>query len=249
MLNVFDTGILFYIPTDGDLTPVRIGGLQEVTLDMDFDIKAVRGQLKYPLKFTTGLNGIKGSSKTAVVDGDLLFRVAFGKQGVAGSLTVNLDQVITVPASSPYQVMIFPPSGGTFAFDLGVQIVIGGTTLRRVAGAPSGTDYQVVTVGPGTPKYVFGSSLAGGQVRISYAYDSPAGHKLVLQNDPMWLAPTMGMMLFQKFGCKSVSFWLPSVVAEKFLWPSRLEEYTIPNLDFQVQQDSTGEIGTFSVID
>lgn len=239
---IFDTGTLFVVPPGATPTPLRIGGLQDVRIQLDVELNATRTQLKFPVKHSAALNGIQGRARMAKIDGAAFAQVAYGKSTATGSRKVTLDFEATPTAGPDPTVTITPPTG-TFALDLGVIKDSDGARLTRTDTTPVPATGQYSVVGSA---YHFYTGDAGAKVRISYAYDATTGKKLALSNEYMQFAPTYSVMLFTEFNCKQFGLWLPAVATDQLVMPARLEQYEISEFGFKVQQNAAGEIGTFS---
>lgn len=240
MLNIWDVGTLFFIPPGTNPTPVRIGGLQDISLTFKTGVKPVLSQYRFPIKFTVADNNISAVAKMAKIDGALFAELVYGKSWTPGSLKTVIDFAAIVPITGPS--IVTPTFTGTFFLDLGVVDATTGLPLTRVPSAPTAGQYTV----DGSGVYGFAGQLIATPVRISLAYQSTDGRSLLLNNELFQFAPTFAVLLTTVFNCKQVSFWLPMAVSEQLIMPMRLEQYAIPEFSFQAQMAPDITMGTFS---
>jgi hypothetical protein len=85
-------------------------------------------------------------------------------------------------------------------------------------------------------------------VLITYTYNiAGAGQKIVLTNQLLGFTPTFQANLYTTFQGNPVTLKLPNCVSNKLGFPTKIDDYTIPEFDFSVYADpSTGTIGTWS---
>ncbi len=235
MLNLWSTGTIFFIPAGNDPTPVKVGGLQDITTTFKTGVKPVGSQYRHAIKFTVDNCSITAVAKQAKIDGAMFAQIVYGKSWSQGSRKVIVDQEATVPGG----LAVTPSFTGTYVLNLGVVDAATGLPMTCVASSPGAGEYSVSA---GT--YRFAS--AGGKVRISMAYDSTDGKSLDLTNEVFQFAPTFAVMLSTEFNCKQVGFWLPYAVSEQLVIPARLEQYAIPEFSFQAQMAPNLSMGLFS---
>lgn len=236
MINVFDSGSLYVTPADGS-GPRRIGGLQEIELEFDLALKAVRTEYQMPVRHAQALQAIHGRAKYAKIDGRGFGELAFGKTGQAGSRVAVLNAAFTL--GTTYTPTL--PAGAAFALDLGAINQATGQPYTLTLGTPAAGQYSR---SGGT--YTFAAADAGQRALISYAYDGTAGVKVAVSNDWTRFAPTFSVFLTSSFNSKPASLWLPAVSTTKLGVPMRLENYEISDLTFEVQSASDGQLGVFS---
>ena len=247
MIN-FGSGKLVAVPTnaaDGSViavpTPVVIGTLQDITLDLSVEIKTLYGAKRYPIAVGQGKGKIEVKAKYADIDGGILGSLFFGKSSTAGTQAAVFDSASTIPAT-PFQVTVTPPNGGTFVADLGVLRTDTGVQLTRVAAAatPATGEYKVDANG----KYTFAAADTGKPVAISYEYSVNSGGQVwAMTNDTMGYTPSFSMLLQNQYDGKNIVCKLNRAVSGKLALPFKNDEFAVYDFDAQAFADAAGNIG------
>ena len=205
MIN-FGSGKLIAVPTnlaDGTLvanpTPVILGTMQDVSLDLSVEIKTLYGSKRYPIAVGQGKGKIEIKAKYAEIDGGILGSLFFGKASTAGIKAAVFDFAANIPAT-PFAVTIVPPVTGTFVTDLGVVRSDTGVQLTRVdsAATPATGEYKVSAAGV----YTFASTDTLKPVAISYEYSatSATGKVWTMTNETMGYTPSFTLLLQNGYG-------------------------------------------------
>ena len=247
MQNVFGSGVLWGTPTADAFgnaivnpTPIQFGVAQDVSLDVSFDTKMLYGQLQLPVAIGRGKGKIGLKFKFAQVNGATLNSLFFGQTLVSGILNDVYD-VTGVAISTTVTPTV--PNSGTWTNDLGVRNA-SGLPMTRVASAPSTGQYSV-TAGV----YTFAAADAGLIAFISYQYTatSATAKKSALINLPMGTPPTFRTDIYMPFNGKSMIWTLNNCVASKLSLATKIDDFTIPELDADVFADGAGNIGSYGV--
>lgn len=236
MMNVFDSGTLYVTPADGS-GPRRIGAMQEIELDFDLALKAVRTQYQMPVRHTQTLQAIHGRAKYAKIDGRAFGELAFGKTGQAGSRVAVLNTAFTLGTTFTPTL----PGGASFALDLGAINQATGQPYTLTQGTPAAGQYKQAA-----GVYTFAAADAGQKALVSYAYDATSGIKVAVNADWTHFAPEYSVFLTTTFNSKPASLWLPAISTSRLALPLRLEQYEITELTFEVQSARDGSLGIFS---
>lgn len=239
---MFGTGQLFAVP-DGGGNPLRMGALQDVSVEFSADIKTLHGQSQFPLAVARGKSKVEGKIGTANIDVQAYNEIYFGQpQGVtAGTTRQAINEAASIPASpGPYTVTV--ANSANFYLDLGVMDVTTGAPYKQVSSAPAAGQY---TVAAGV--YTFNASDAEKGILINYLYqDTTAGGTLELTNQLMGLAPYFQLVASQFFDSKVFTLVLYKVTAEKLSLPFKQDDFLIPEMGFQAQANDAGSIGFIS---
>ena len=249
----FGSGILWGTPTTDSAgaavanpTPVQFGVLQEVSLDVSFETKTLYGQNQFPVAVGRGKGKISGKAKFAQLNGTLLNSLLFGQTLNSGIVGDVYDTTGTlVPASSPYTITPTVPSSGTWTTDLGVKGA-DGVPYIRVASSPAAGQY---TVSAGV--YTFAAGDTGKQVFISYQYTatSTSAGKSTVTNQLMGYAPSFRVDMLMPFNGKQMIWTLPNAVSTKLALATKLDDFTVPEFDFEGFADAAGNVLTYSISD
>lgn len=219
-------------------TPIRVAGMQEMSLDFAGDLKEFFGQNRFALAVAQGKVKTTGKFKGALINGQALNTLFFGSGLTSGTMkALYADTSGTLVPSTPYTITPTVPNTGTWVEDLGV--VDGtGRVMTRVASAPATGQYSVAA-----GVYTFAAADTGVRMYISFAYTYTAADakRIQLLNLPMGYTPVMKMHYMGSFQGKRCLAVLESVVSNKLmLFGSKNDDFSVPEIDFSAQADATG---------
>lgn len=246
MIN-FGVGKLIATPTNDSTgaaisnpTPVILGTMQDVGVDLSVEMKTLYGSKRYPIAVGQGRGKIEIKAKYADIDGGVLGQLFMGKAGTTGIKAAALDTVATIP-TTPFQITVAPPSSGTYVADLGVFDVATGTQLKRVASAPSAGQYSVNT---GTGVYTFNTGDSGKSVAISYEYSAASGGSYwAMTNDVMGYTPAFSLLLQNTYLSKTMVMKLNSCVSGKLNVPLKSDDFAVYDFEAEAFADAAGSLG------
>lgn len=246
MIN-FGSGKLIAVPTnlaDGTAianpTPVILGTMQDVSLDLSTEIKTLYGSKRYPIAVGQGKGKTEIKAKYAEIDGGIMGSLFFGKASTAGIKAAVFDFAATIP-TTPFQVTIAPPSSGTFVADLGVVFTTTGVQLTRVASAPATGQYSVNVA---TGVYTFASADATKGVGISYEYSAAAGGQVwTMTNETMGYTPSFTLLLQNGYDGKNMVCKLNRCVSGKLSVPLKSDDFAIYDFEAEAFADTAGNLG------
>lgn len=243
----FGSGVLIGKRTDlADQTPINFGLVQEVTLDLSFDTKELYGQYQLPVAIARGKGKFTGKAKMANISGLALGTLFFGINPAAGQVATIFGEGPTAIPVTPFTLTV--ANGATWTKDLGVVNAATGLPLTLVTAAPDAGQYSVAAGGI----YTFSSAdnVAGVEVLISYNYTiSATGQKIVQVNALLGTTPTFEANLYTTFQGKPLTVQLPNCVSSKLAMATKLDDFLIPEMDFDIFADAAGNIGTWSFAD
>lgn len=218
-------------------TPAKFGTLQDVSLDISFTNKELRGQNQFPESIARAGGKISGKAKFGQFDVPLLNSLFFGQTVTTGQTLVADNETGTVPAT-PFAITV--ANAATFKDDLGVVDVLTGNRLTRVASAPATGQYSVSAVGV----YTFAAADTGKAVLLSYSYTAAGtGTTISVTNQLMGYAPTFKLECFNPYGGGNQMIILYSCISSKFSMPFKNEDYAVPEFDFEAFADGvTGKV-------
>lgn len=248
MIN-FGAGKLIAVPTnlaDGTAianpTPVILGTMQDISLDLSVEIKSLYGSKRYPIAIGQGKGKTEIKAKYAEIDGGILGSLFFGKASTAGIKAAVFDSSATIPATpGPYTLTIAPPSSGTFVADLGVLFDATGVQLTRVASSPATGEYSVNT---GTGVYTFAAADQAKAVKISYEYSAASGGKVwTMTNETMGSTPSFTLLLQNGYDGKNLVCKLNRGVSGKLNLPLKADDFAIYDFEAEAFADAAGNLG------
>jgi hypothetical protein len=237
---VFGSGVLIGTPQGG--TPINFGLAQEVTLNIATTTKALYGQNNFPVAIGSGVRKLGGKAKLARISGQALGNLFFGVSPSAGGTQTQFGEAASVPANSPYSYSTTFHS--TFAADQGVVYASTALPLKQVSSAPATGQYSV-----SGGVYTFAAGDAGAAVLISYSYTvASSGESIAVVSQPIGPSITFSANLFASDPTtgKQFSMLLYNCVAEKLGFGTKLEDFVLPELDFQCFANAAGQVCQFN---
>ncbi len=232
---VFGSGVLIGTPQGG--SPINFGLVQEVSLNIATTTKALYGQNNFPVAIGSGTRKMTGKAKLARISGQALGNLFFGIAPIAGATQTLPGEATTVP-SSPYAYTT--TNHTTWTSDQGVVYASNGLPLKQVASAPTTGQY---TVSAGV--YTFSAGDAGAMVLISYTYTvATSGENIQVVTSVIGPSVTFSANLFASDPTtgKQFSMLLYNCVAEKLSFGTKLEDFVVPDLEFQCFANAAGQV-------
>src|SRR4051812_47594237 len=130
MLYQFGSGNAFGLLTSGGVNvPRKFGALQEISLDLSFNLKKLFGQYQFQLTIARGQGQIQGKAKFANLNGAMINDLYFSQTNAVGETLNVIGEVGSIP-TTPFQVTV--ANGASFKEDLGVTYAATGVPLTRV---------------------------------------------------------------------------------------------------------------------
>jgi hypothetical protein len=239
---VFGAGTVLALPTGGG-TPQQFGTLQDISVDFSFTNKELTGQYQLPVAIGRGPAKVSGKAKAASFSANFFNQVFFGQTPIAGVTNMAVNEAHTVP-STPFQVTIAPPSGGTFLDDGGVVNATTGAVLVKVASGPISGQYAASAGGV----YTFASSDVGLQALFTYTYTQAAnGFSAILANQLMGSAPVFKLVLNNVYQGNQLTLELYQSISDKLSLDFKNTDWSIPEFDFSCFTNSANNLGKLSV--
>lgn len=243
MQFLFGAGVFWGTPltdasgaTIANPTPVQLGVMQEISIDISFETKELYGQNQFPVAVGRGKGKMAGKAKHAQLSGLGVNALVFGQTVTNGMTDDYYDVAGSAIPASPYQVTITAPNSGTWSADLGVRDA-NGVPMTRVASAPATGQYSVAA-----GVYTFASADTGKTVFISYQYTatSTTAKKSTVKNLLMGQAPAFKGDLYLPYNGKSLIVTIPKCIASKFTIATKLDDFVVPEFDFSGFADESG---------
>lgn len=220
-------------------TPVQLAVCQEISMDESFETKKLYGQNQFPVDVGRGKGSLGVKAKFAQVNALTVSSLYFGQTLTTGLDSYKYDVTGAVIPATPFQITPTIPNSGTWAGDMGVRDS-NGRPMTKVASAPATGQYSVAA-----GVYTFAAADTGKTVFISFRYTASAvttAGKMTIQNVPMGAAPIVQLdVFFQKNG-KDFATRYPQAIASKLGWQSKLDDYMVPEMDFECFADAAGNV-------
>lgn len=244
MQLIFGIGALWGTRNDiSGIGPDQFAVLQDNAVDFSFEIKELYSQLGYPIDIARGKGKITGKAKAARVFAALYADIFFGESVVTGESNVSENESHSLTTST------FTVTFSTgFIADLGVYYVAAGN--KRFAygtGAPSAAGQYTTGV---NGIYTFFTGDIGQTVAVSYVYTDAQGKTITINNEFMGYTPTFIGTFYQSRATQGSSgqltLRLNECVSNHLTIPSRLDDYAIPDFDYQAFSSGSNVVGTIS---
>ncbi|MGC2200923.1 MAG: hypothetical protein WA633_12365 [Stellaceae bacterium] len=244
----FGSGAVWGERTDvsgSGIGPRQFGVLQDIQIDFDWTDKELYGQLQFPVAIARGQGKISGKAKFAQILGLLYSDIFFGTTPANGQFAVSQLEAGTVPATTPYTVTA--ANAASYNDDLGVAYASTGKRLDRVT-TPSAAGQYSVNFSDGV--YTFSAADASTAILISYTYNmTTSGSKLTITNQLMGFTPTFKATFYTAYDGSGTALRLNACTANKLSLPTKLDTWTISELDFMAFADASGTIGYLSTVE
>jgi len=231
----FGLGGLYLVDNETPNQATQVGVLKDVTLDISFDTKELRGSYTFPVDIAKAAGKIEGKAKFAQISGRLINEIIQGTLTAGATVIGSNNESGTVPGSSAYTITV--SNSATWATDLGVYDVTSSKFLSRVTSSPSTGQYSVAA-----GVYTFAAADASHNVQISYAYTSATGNTVTLTNNLMGSGTTYVVHLYNTYKGKNVGVKLYAVTLGKYSFAMKNEDFTDEDLDFMGFADGSGNV-------
>jgi hypothetical protein len=234
----FGSGLVYGIRSDiANSTPVRLGTMQDISIDISSDLKELYGQNQYAVAIARGKSKIDCKAKFATISGEVYNNLFFGGTLTTGSVSAAYQEAQTIPASSPYTVTV--TNGAHFAQDLGPRYAATGIPFTLVASSPTVGQY---TVNATTGVYTFAAADEGVAVLIDYLYTvSTTGTTVAAGNPLMGITPTFICEFAQEYNGLWLTVKLFQCISTKLTLATKIDDFVIPEFDFSAFANSAGQ--------
>lgn len=220
-------------------TPLIVGTVQEANIDFSSDAKELFGSdSQFAKAVARGKMSISGKIKFGAITGDSIAALFFGNAMDNGKYGIFFDNVGTVIETSP--IVIAPPYAGSFASAKAV-FYKNSKSLKRVPSTPAVGQYSV---DESTGTYTFATGEAGNVVYICYSYTavSTLSRKTTIKAVAMGLTPSFRLDLYTRFDGKDTVLSFNKCISKKFSFNTKMDDFTLPEVDFNAVQDENGEV-------
>lgn len=237
-IYAFGSGVLLGFRTDvAPSTPINFGYVQDVQIETSYTTKQLFGQNQFPLAIARGQAKVTGKAKMAQVSGLAFNNLFFGATLSPGLTDVAYGESQTVAAGAATVA-----NSSSFGTDYGVVYASTGLPLYKATGAPSagGTYSQSGGI------YTFNTTDNTKGVLISYSYTGAAGEEFTVSNQLLGTTPTFQCVLHTVFQGKEVDVTLFNCVSNKLGFATKIEDFVIPELDFECFANAAGQVMTWS---
>jgi hypothetical protein len=233
----FGVGQLFITPSGSGVTPINVGTLKDVSLDISRDVKELTGANAFPEDIALGKGKITGKAKVGRLMSSLIASLLAGSTTTAGQISGVNGEAATIPSEAfTYTVA----NGATFVADGGVYDVAAGKWMTYAATPSAADQYSVNT---STGQYTFYSTDAGKSVLIYYSYkQASTGTQISYTNQLMGSAVQFSLNVFNTYKGVNSGWKLYAVVFPKLQWDNKQDDYTEYDVEFQAFADSNSRV-------
>lgn len=244
---LFGAGKLFVTPIQdvygqpiSNGTPVEIGVLQSVSVDISYDLKSLHGRGQFAVDAARGKGSAKCKASFGRISGALLNSIFFGGIVLDGGVdtiaqTINGE---TIPVGGTITPVV--PNTGAFKTDLGVTDSKA-VPLKRVEAAPTTGQYSVDEA---TGIYSFAVADAEKVVFINFKYTTQlAGAKSgIVNNLDMGYTPEFSVALQRDYKGKFMGLEFYRCVSNKLGMSSKQDDYDLPEFEFEPMADDLNRV-------
>lgn len=225
-------------------TPQRFGILQDISLDVSFTNKMLKGQYQFPVAVGRGEGKVQGKAKFAQLNGSLVNGLFFGQTLTVGQDLISDSESLTITTNSGAAA-----NGATYREDLGVTYKATGLPLTKVAATPTTGQYSVTGAGV----YTFAAGDVGaatGNILVSYRYSGvttgTTANQLIVSNALMGYAPTFTADLYFPYNGKMLVCHVHSAIGSKLNFATKIDDFMIPEFDFDCFADASSNVLTLN---
>ena len=245
---VFGSGALIGTPSGSATpTPINFGLVQEVTLDIQTTVKTLYGQYNFPVAIGAGTKKVTGKAKLARISGLAFGSLFFGYTPSTGQVITQFGESHIYAAT----VTITPPNSGVYLNDAtgdqGVVYAATGLPMTRVV-TPSAVGQYSVNTATGIYSFYSGDS-ANGPFLISYRYTvSASGEKFTVTQALIGPTITFSANLFASDPTTGNQFsvYLYNCVASKLSFGTKIEDFSVPEMDFEAYANAANNVLQFN---
>jgi hypothetical protein len=240
-MYAFGSGVLIGTPSGANPTPINVGLVQDVTLNESITVKPLYGQYQRPVALGAGTRKTTGQAKVARISGLALGSLYYGITPAVGSIATQFGEAGTIP-TTPFTITT--TNSATWSTDLGVVFAATGLPLKRVASAPATGQYSVAA-----GVYTFAAADTTKTVLISYNYTLAAtGTSILVPNTIIGPTISFGLNLYGVDPNTGVQYSLQlyNCVMSKFSFGTKLEDFVMPQFDFECFVNAAGNLGQWN---
>lgn len=225
-------------------TPVEVGVMQSVSVDISYDLKELHGRGQFAVDAARGKGSIKCKASFGRINGALLNSVFFGGVIATGGITTTAQTLNgeIIPGNGTVTPVV--PNAGTFMQDLGVTDSRA-VPLTKVASSPIAGQYSV---NESTGAYTFATADATKTVFISFKYSATvAGAKSgLVTNLDMGYTPEFSVSLVRDYKGKMMGMDFFRCLSNKLAFSSKQDDYDLPEFEFQPMADDLSRVFRWS---
>ena len=244
MIFEFGSGVMYgtKVNDDGSLGTGRVFGiLQNGSVDFSATNKQLFGTYQFPVAVGRGTAKISGKAAFAQIYPEIYNDLFFRGTQAAGVTRIATDELGTVASHA-----VTVTHSATFLQDLGVKGT-DGNYLTLVTGSPADGQYSAAA-GVYTFSATDTHAANGGVVQISYEYTvSSTGSTITITNPLLGTAPAFELRLQQTYLAQTLYIKLNRAISSKLSFATKLEDFTIPEFDFDAFADATNVIGKIAI--
>jgi hypothetical protein len=239
---IFGPGALYGTNLNANSTPRRFGELQDCSIDFAYTEKELYGSNQFPIAIARATAKVTGKAKfvqvNASVYNDLFFNQTQSTT-LVNNTAVNEIQAIGATVNATNHT--------TWTTDLGVIFSNGplaGIALTLVSGSPtiSGT----YSVAAGVYSFCSADVSAGNAVALNYVYTSSVGAIITGNNPLIGVTPMFSIVFNTQYNGNQTTVTFPQCTSSKLNLPGKQGDFTVPELDFSVMANGSGQVFTIS---
>lgn len=182
-----------------------------------------------------------GTYVTAVTGTTVTMSANAAGAGVGGTDAITFSPAYTVANNT------LTPLGDLglyyFTSSIGANAGVALNELTTIAPATAAGSYDFK---PTLGAYSFSNADAGAQIFFNYTYSKATGATVTIANPFMGTTPRFQLVFTEQFEGQQAVFTLLSCVSQRIMFPTRLDDYSIQEMDFSAFANPNGSVGTLS---
>jgi len=233
----FGLGVLALVPSGVNPTPVQFAVLKDISLDISYTEKDLRGAKHFAFDTARTVGKVSGKAKVGNITGAMYLNLISGAAMTTGSKPVVPAEPGVIPAT-PFTITV--ANGTTFDTDLGVIDNTTGLAMLRVAATPAAGQYSLNAT---TGAYLFAAADVGHQVLFTYTYTAAlVGKTIAITNTLMDAAPSFLAIFGNTYKSKYHGAKIYACTSNKLSLGMKAEDYTEWDVDLSARDDGTGKV-------
>ena len=226
-------------------SPINVGLVNEVSLDIKAPTKKLYGQNSFPVAIGIGTRSLSGKAKLARISGKALGTCFFGYTPATGETLTQFGENVSAITSHAYTTT----NSAHWVVDQGITYASTGLPMTQL---PSSTSQASLTAGQYTCAagvYTFSTAdsttYASGGLLVSYTYTASAtGTGFTVTNPVLGPAIPLSMNLFAADPTTGAQFsmYLYNVLFASLNLQFKLEDFLMPEIDFEAYANAAGNV-------
>lgn len=238
----FGLGILTLSQADtatDRITPVVCGVLQDVSVEINMQMKELRGAFQFPLDVAKGPGTVQGKARFASLGVGTIATI-LNATPTNDTVVASVNKRLTPATNAVADTALEIPANCTFLEPLYVIDLDTGLVMKRMPDATTAATLvkNEYTCNPTTGALGFSSTAGACPSKIDFSFTytaataAAAGQTAALANQLMGAGQFFSLNLHNNYRSKHIGWKLPAVTLTKLGYGPKLDDYTTLDVDF-----------------